>query len=182
MQYVLQAPLSIEVLLPLRAGDIVLLSGTIYTARDAAHNRIAAAVTAGEALPLDLNNAVIFYTGPCPAKPGAPIGPLSPTTSQRMYSYAELMLQQGMTAMIGKGDRTPMVSELCRRYGGVYFLGIGGAAALTASCVLSAEVIAYPDLGTEAIRKLTIAEMKLFVGIDTRGTSLMEQEIPKYRR
>ena len=167
---------------PLRAGDTVYLSGPLYTARDAAHKRIAAAVSNGEKTPVDLTDATIFYTGPCPAKPGAAIGPLSPTTSARMDVFVETMFEQGMSAMVGKGDRAPIVTELCRRFGGVYFLGFGGAAALTASWVTACELIACEDLGTEAIRRLTVDKMKVIVGIDTLGTVLMEQEIPKYHR
>ncbi|MCL2548875.1 MAG: FumA C-terminus/TtdB family hydratase beta subunit [Symbiobacteriaceae bacterium] len=174
-------PLSKEALKPLRTGDILYLSGPLYTARDAAHKRIAVAVSSGQKPPIDLTDAAIFYTGPCPAKPGAPSGPLSPTTSARMDSFVELMFKLGMSSMIGKGDRAPYVTDLCRHYGGVYLLGFGGAAALTASWVIASELVAYEDLGTEAIRRLTVEKMKVIVGIDSLGTVLMEQEIPKYR-
>ena len=182
MTYHLTLPLTRKDLEPLRAGDVVYLSGPLYTARDAAHKRIADAVAAGRTPPVDLTDAAIFFTGPCPARPGDAIGPLSPTTSLRMDRFTEGMFKLGMTAMIGKGSRTPEVAALCRQYGGVYFLGIGGAAALIAGNVASCEIAAYEDLGAEAIRRLTVRDMKVFVGIDSQGTVLQDIEIPKYRR
>ena len=182
MAFTLNLPLTREDLAPLRAGDAVYLTGPLYTARDAAHKRIADTVAAGGQPPVCLTNAAIFYTGPCPARPGDVIGPLSPTTSLRMDRFVEGMFALGMTAMIGKGIRSAEVTALCKRYGGIYFLGIGGAAALIAGNVTSCEVAAYADLGAEAIRLLTVKDMKVFVGIDSQGAVLQDMEIPKYRR
>jgi fumarate hydratase subunit beta len=177
----LTLPLTRDALKPLRAGDVVFLTGPLYTARDAAHKRIADAAAAGEQPPVSLANATIFYTGPCPAKPGDVIGPLSATTSLRMDRFVACMFRLGMAAMIGKGQRSGEVAALCRQYDGVYFLGIGGAAALIAGDVTACEVAAYEDLGAEAIRLLQVKNMKVFVGIDTEGTVLQDIEIPKYR-
>ena len=182
MIYHLELPLTKEALLPLGIRDVCSLSGDLYTARDAAHRRLAEGFSLGLAPPFDLRQAIIFYAGPCPPKPGQVSGSIGPTTSLRMDAYVESMLQQGISAMIGKGDRSPFVAELCREYGAVYFLGIGGAAALLASQVQQVELIAYEDLGTEAIRRLKVREMKVIVGIDTKGRELTAEEIPKYRR
>ena len=182
MEYHLNMPFLGAEISKLNCGDIVYLHGPLYTARDAAHKRIAHLVQLGLQLPFDLKGATIFYTGPCPAKPGEAIGPLGPTTSSRMDSFVEMMFNLGQRAMVGKGDRSPRVAALCKQYGGVYFLGIGGAAALTATTVTSANIVAFADLGTEAIRLLQVEGMKVFVGIDAKGNSLSEQEIPKYRR
>ncbi len=165
-----------------RAGDVLELTGTLYTARDAAHQRILEAVEAGEKLPLNLQNQVIFYCGPCPAGPGRVIGPLGPTTSARMDPYVEMMFRQGMAASIGKGDRADYVAELCRKYKRLYLLGVGGAAALCAESVKAVEEIAYPDLGTESIKRYTVEGFKVVVGIDTQGRTIQEENIARYRR
>ena len=178
----LQLPLNREILEPLRAGDQVYLNGDLFTARDAAHQRLAETHNRGEQLPISLAGATIYYTGPCPAKPGAAIGPCGPTTSMRMDTFAPLFFSLGMIAMVGKGDRTPVIRELCRSYGGVYLVTLGGAAALLAETVVASEIVAYEDLDSEAIRRLTVVDMPTFVAIDSAGNLLFESEIPKYRR
>ena len=175
-------PLTREVLESVQIGDVLELTGDIYTARDAAHARLYEAICKGEKLPLDLKGKIIFYCGPCPAGPGRVIGPLGPTTSARMDPYMEAMFQQGMVAAIGKGDRAPYVAELCKKYKGLYLLGIGGAAALCANAVKEVEEIAYPDLGTESIKRYYVEDFKVIVGIDTQGRTIQEENIPKYRK
>lgn len=178
----LSLPINKEALQELRIGDVVLLSGYIYTARDAAHDRIARALAQGESPPFDLKNQIIYYAGPCPPAPGFVTGPIGPTTSTRMDSYVRLMFEQGVSAMIGKGNRSPTVVPLHKEFGGVYFMGIGGAAAIAMSNVKSVEVIAYDDLGPESVKRLYVDELKVIVGIDTRGEVLCDREIAKYRR
>lgn len=175
-------PFTLEARESVKIGDVLELTGDIYTARDAAHGRIQEAVERGEPLPIDLKGKTIFYCGPCPAGPGRVIGPLGPTTSARMDPYMEMMFQQGMAACIGKGDRGPYVAELCRKYKGVYLLGVGGAAALCANSVKEVEELAYPDLGTESIKRYYVEGFKVVVGIDIQGRSIQEVNIPKYRR
>ena len=175
-------PLTKEVIESVRIGDVLELTGNIYTARDAAHARLYEAIQKGEDLPLDLWGQVIFYCGPCPAGPGRVIGPLGPTTSARMDPYMETMFQQGMVAAIGKGDRAPYVAELCRQYKGLYLLGVGGAAALCANAVKEVEEIAYHDLGTESIKRYYVENFKVVVGIDTTGKTIQEENIRKYRK
>lgn len=178
----IHAPLREEEIRTLRAGDSVLLSGTIYTGRDAAHKRLCALVAAGEPLPFDLRNQVIYYAGPCPAKPGDAIGACGPTTSYRMDAYAPTLCDLGLIGMIGKGQRSEAVALAIRRNGGVYFAATGGAGALIASCVKAAEVIAFDDLGTEAIRRLTVEDLPLIVAIDAQGGNLYESGPAQYRR
>ena len=156
----------------LHCGETILLSGTIYTARDAAHIRLINSIRQGEPLPFDIENAIVYYAGPTPAKPGDMIGSAGPTTSGRMDSAAPLLIASGMTAMIGKGPRSHDVIEAMRKHGAVYFGAIGGAGAFLARCVKSSQVIAYEDLGTEAIRKLTVKNMPLTVIIDCNGNDL----------
>ncbi len=170
----IQAPLLAQEIADLRAGDSVLLSGLIYTGRDAAHKRLCAMIAEGKSLPFNMRNQVIYYAGPCPAKPGDAIGSCGPTTSYRMDAYAPTLCDQGLIGMIGKGQRGEAVVEAIRRNGGVYFAATGGAGALIASCVKSAEVIAFEDLGTEAIRRLTVEDMPLIVAIDAHGGNLYE--------
>ena len=167
-------PLTKELAASLRAGDQVLLTGTVYTSRDAGHKRMCEALEKGQKLPFDPMDATIFYVGPSPAKPGQIIGSAGPTTSGRMDAYAPTMLSVGARGMIGKGARLPQVVEAMKTYTGVYFGAIGGAGALLSRCVRSAELIAYEDLGTEALRKLYVEDMPLVVVIDSLGNNLYE--------
>ena len=167
-------PLPEELAKPLKAGATVSLTGTIYTSRDAGHTRMCEALARGEELPFDPKNATIYYVGPTPAKPGQVIGSAGPTTSGRMDAYAPTMMSVGARGMIGKGARLPEVVEAMKQYSGVYFGAIGGAGALLAKCIKSAELIAYEDLGAEALRKLYVEEMPLFVIIDSEGNNLYE--------
>ena len=178
----IHAPLLAQELETLRAGDSVLLSGTIYTGRDAAHKRLCALVEKGESLPFDPRNQVIYYAGPCPAKPGDAIGSCGPTTSYRMDAYAPTLCDLGLIGMIGKGQRSPAVIDAIRRNGGVYFAATGGAGALIAGSVKSAKVIAFEDLGTEAIRELQVEDLPLIVAIDAAGGNLYEEGPARYRR
>lgn len=168
-------PLSRAAAEKLRAGDRVLISGTVYTARDAAHKRMIEAINRGEELPFDIKNQIIYYAGPAPAKPGEVIGSCGPTTSGRMDAYAPTLIALGETGMLGKGSRSNEVIAAMKKYKCVYFGAIGGAGALIAKSVVSAEVIAYEDLGTEAIRRLTVKDFPAFVVIDTEGNSLYER-------
>ena len=169
------APFTAETVKDLKCGETVEISGTIYTARDAAHKRLCALVAEGKELPLDIKGAVIYFAGPAPAKPGQPIGSVGPTTSYRMDPYSPILLAQGQAGMIGKGSRSKEVVDAMKQYGAVYFGAIGGCGALLAKCVKSAEVIAYEDLGTEAIRKLTVENLPVTVVIDCYGNNLYEQ-------
>lgn len=164
----------------LNAGDSVLYTGTVYTARDAAHARLVAALEAGGDLPFELRDSIIYYAGPAPAKPGMPIGSVGPTSSYRMDPYAPVLLDAGNRGIIGKGARGPQVVEALVRNGGVYFAAVGGIAALMARSVASAEVIAYEELGTEAVRKLEVADMPLTVAVDSRGGNVYEQGPASY--
>lgn len=170
----LEGPLDREALAGLHAGDAVSLTGTVYTARDAAHKRIIEALDAGGEPPFPIAGSIVYYAGPAPAKPGHPIGPVGPTSSYRMDPFAPRLMDLGMRAMIGKGTRSPEVVEAIVRNGCAYFGAVGGAAALIARCVRSAEVVAYEDLGTEAIRRLEVVDMPLTVIIDPSGTNLYE--------
>ena len=161
--------------LSLRAGDQVLLSGVVYTARDAAHLRLVEAMERGEALPLPLEGQVIYYAGPTPTPAGRAIGSIGPTTSIRMDAYTPKLLEKGLRGMIGKGKRTAPVVEAMQAYPAVYFAAIGGAAALMASCVTSCEVIAYDDLGPESIKRLTLQELPLVVAVDAQGGDAFAQ-------
>lgn len=164
----------------LRAGDQVLYSGIIYTARDAAHKRLVEALDAGEELPISIDGAIIYYAGPAPAKPGYPIGPVGPTSSYRMDPYAPRLLDLGQRAMIGKGARSQEVIDAVIRNEAVYFAAIGGAAALIAKSVKRADVVAYDDLGTEAIRRLEVVDMPLTVAIDCHGDNIYETGPAEY--
>ncbi len=159
----------------LRCGDKVLISGVIYTARDAAHKRMVETIQRGEELPFDVKNQIIYYAGPAPAKPGRVIGSCGPTTSYRMDSYAPKLIELGLTGMIGKGERSDEVVDAMKRCGSVYFGAIAGAGALIAESVVSAEVIAYEDLGTEAVRRLVVEDFPAIVVIDRFGNSLYER-------
>ena len=156
----------------LRAGDRVLLNGTVYTARDAAHKRIVSLLSEGEALPFDLSGAVIYYAGPTPAKEGLAIGSIGPTTSSRMDVFTPTLLENGLCAMVGKGARNEAVVESMKKHGAVYFAAIGGAGALYSRCITSCEVIAFEDLGCESVKKLTVKDFPLTVAIDSLGGSL----------
>ena len=171
----LKMPLSESEVRELEAGDKVLLSGTIYTARDAAHARLIEALKEDE-LPMELEGQVIYYVGPCPAKPGKVIGSAGPTTSYRMDPFAPTLIQEGLKGMIGKGTRSEEVIKAMKAEGAVYFAAIGGAAALIAESIKEAEVIAYEDLGTEAVRKLEVDDFPVIVAIDSKGNSLYEIE------
>ena len=167
-------PLTREKARELRAGDSCLLSGVIYTARDAAHKRLCALADEGKELPFPVKDATIYYVGPTPAKPGQAIGSAGPTTSYRMDAYSPTLIALGETGMIGKGKRGPEVIEAMKECGCVYFGAIGGAGALLSSCVKKAEIIAYEDLGAEAIRRLEIEDLPVTVIIDAEGNNLYE--------
>lgn len=156
----------------LRAGDRVLLSGTVYTARDAAHKRIFERLDAGEAPPFPLEGAVIYYAGPTPAQQGMAVGSCGPTTSGRMDPYAPRLLDLGLRAMVGKGDRDDTVVEAIVRNGGVYFAAVGGAGALIARCIRSSQVIAFDDLGCESVKRMEVEDLPLTVAIDCQGNNL----------
>ena len=175
MQKVLNVPFTKEEALSLRAGDSVKLTGTIYTARDAAHKRMDEAIAAGQELPFDLTGNVIYYMGPSPAREGRPIGSAGPTTASRMDKYAPKLLDLGLIGMIGKGKRSDAVKEAMKRNGAVYFAAIGGAGALLSKAIVASEVIAYDDLGTEAIRKLTVKDFPAIVVIDSTGEDLYQK-------
>ena len=167
-------PLTEELAESLHAGDTVLLTGTIYTSRDAGHKRMCESIAKGEPIPFDPTDATIYYVGPTPAKPGHVIGSAGPTTSGRMDAYAPTMMEQGVRGMIGKGLRLPEVVDAIKKYKGVYFGAIGGAGALLTKCIKKAELIAFEDLGAEALRKLYVEDMPLTVIIDCHGNNLYE--------
>ena len=168
------APLTKEQARSLRAGESVYLSGSVYTARDAAHKRLCELVEQGKPLPFPIEGAVIYYVGPSPARPGQAIGSAGPTTSYRMDAYAPTLLRLGELGMIGKGKRSPAVVEAMRETGAVYFGAIGGAGALLSQCVKSAQLICYEDLGAEAVRRLEVENLPLTVVIDSQGKNLYE--------
>lgn len=168
-------PLTEEKAKTLRAGDKVLLTGTIYTSRDAGHKRMCEALARGEEIPFDPKDATIYYVGPTPAKPGHVIGSAGPTTSGRMDAYAPTMMSVGARGMIGKGARLPEVIDAMKKYSGVYFGAIGGAGALLAKCIKKCELIAFEDLGAEALRRLYVEDMPLVVIIDSEGNNLYEE-------
>ena len=174
-EYKLTTPLNDEDVTKLKAGDIVYLSGVIYTARDAAHKRLVDLIKEGKELPFDLKGAVIYYVGPTPPKPGEPIGSAGPTTSYRMDPYAPTLIERGLKGMIGKGKRNNAVIEACKKYKAVYFGATGGAAALIAKAIKKAEVIAYPELGPEAVRRLEVENFPVVVVNDTYGNDLYEE-------
>ncbi len=175
MERKIQLPLTEELAKTLHAGDTVYLTGEIYTARDAGHKRMCEALARGQDLPFDPKDATLYYVGPTPAKPGQIIGSAGPTTSGRMDAYAPTMMSVGARGMIGKGARLPEVVDAMKKYSGIYFGAIGGAGALLAKCIKSSELIAYEDLGPEALRKLYVEEMPLVVIIDSEGKNLYEE-------
>ena len=165
----------------LKAGDRVLLTGTIYTARDAAHKRLFQLLDQGEELPFQLEGAVIYYAGPTPGQQGMAVGACGPTTSGRMDKFAPRLLDLGLTAMIGKGGRSQAVKDAMVRNGAVYFAAVGGAGALIAKCIKTAEVIAFDDLGCESIKRMTVRDLPLTVAIDSQGNDLFETGKASYR-
>lgn len=171
----INVPFDSSISTSLKAGDYVYLTGTIYTARDAAHKRMYEALKKGEELPFDVKNNTIYYMGPSPAREGRPIGSAGPTTASRMDKYAPSLLDLGLIGMIGKGKRNKAVHEAIVRDRAVYFAAVGGAGALLSKCITSSEVIAYDDLGTEAIRKLTVKDFSVIVVIDSEGRDLYEE-------
>ena len=161
-----------EWVLNLRAGDRVLLSGEMFTARDAAHKRMVGLISEGKALPVEIKNSVVYFAGPTPAKEGLAIGSIGPTTSSRMDCFSPLMISMGQKAMIGKGNRSEDVVNAMREYGAVYFAAVGGAGALYSKCIESCTVVAFDDLGCESVKKLVIKDFPLLVAIDSEGNSL----------
>lgn len=170
--YHLTTPLNDEIVSKLHSGDIVYLSGTIYTARDAAHKRLVDLLDAGKELPFDIKGAIIYFVGPTPPKPGDPIGSAGPTTSYRMDSYSPRLIAEGLKGMIGKGKRNKEVTDACQKHKAIYFGATGGAGALLGKKIISAEIIAYEELGPEAVRKLEVVDFPVTVINDTYGEDL----------
>ena len=175
-------PLTEETARKLKAGDSVLITGIIYTGRDAAHKRLVEALDRGEELPVDFTDQIIYYVGPSPAKPGNPIGSAGPTTSGRMDAYAPRLMDKGLRGMIGKGYRNADVVASMKKNGSVYFAATGGAAALIAKTIKSYEIVAYPDLLSEALAKLTVVDFPAIVVIDAEGGNFYEEGQKRYRR
>ena len=182
MNYKLTMPLTKEAAGKLQAGDTVSITGTIYTARDAAHQRMTEALDRGEELPIPLEGTVLYYMGPSPARDGRPIGSAGPTTASRMDKYTPRLLDLGLGAMIGKGKRSQAVLDGIVRNGAVYFAAVGGAGAILSKCIRASQVIAYEDLGTEAIRRLEVENFPVIVVADSQGANLYETELLKYRQ
>ena len=180
MEKHMRVPFTRQEAATLKSGDYVYLTGTIYTARDAAHKRMYEALMKKEALPFDIRGNVIYYMGPSPAREGRPIGSAGPTTASRMDKYTPALLDLGMQGMIGKGKRTEEVREAMIRNGAVYFAAVGGAGALLSKSILSSEVIAYDDLGTEAVRKLSVKDFPVVLVMDSQGNNLYETAIKQY--
>jgi fumarate hydratase subunit beta len=178
----LNTPLKEADVLRLTAGDLVLISGTIYTARDAAHKRLVDLISGGKPLPFDVEGAVIYFAGPSPARPGRPIGSVGPTTSGRMDIYSPLLIGKGLRGMIGKGTRSQEVVDAMIAHKAVYLAATGGAAALLARSVLASEVVAYEELGPEAVRKLTVRDFPAVVVNDCKGNDLYRQGVEKYAK
>ena len=180
MERHITVPVAKEEIQDLRAGDYVYLTGVIYTARDAAHKRMDEVLSEGKELPLDIKNQMIYYMGPSPAREGRPIGSAGPTTASRMDKYAPRLLDLGLGGMIGKGKRSQAVQDAIVRNKAVYFAAVGGAGALLSKCIKRADVIAYEDLGTEAIRRLEIEDLPAIVVIDSEGNNLYETAVKEY--
>ena len=180
MEKHITAPITKEIAKELHSGDYVYISGTIYTARDAAHKRMNETLGKGEKLPFDIENQLIYYMGPSPAREGRAIGSAGPTTASRMDKYAPTLLDLGLGGMIGKGKRSQAVKDAIVRNDAVYFAAVGGAGALLSKCIKKAEVIAYDDLGTEAIRRLDVENLPAIVVIDCQGNNLYETAIKEY--
>ena len=182
MEIRINTPLTKDKTTKLKVGDTVLLSGVIYTGRDAAHKRMWEALENGEQLPIEMKNNIIYYMGPSPAREGRPIGSAGPTTASRMDKYAPKLLDLGLKGMIGKGKRSEQVKEAIVRNGSVYFAAVGGAGAILSKAIKKSEVIAYDDLGTEAIRKLYVEDFPAIVVIDSQGNNLYETAIKEYAK
>jgi len=178
----IRLPLTEETIAGLRAGDHATLTGVIYTARDAAHKRLVEALDSGEPLPIDIKGAVIYYVGPTPERPGRVIGAAGPTTSMRLNPYTPRLMAQGLKATIGKGGRSDEVKEALKKYRGVYFIAVGGTGALLSKRIKKAEVVAYEDLGTEAIRRLEVERFPVIVANDMYGNDLLELGKAQYQR
>lgn len=178
----IQAPISKEEAKTLRAGDYVYITGIIYTARDAAHKRMEETLTEGKELPIEIESQVIYYMGPSPAREGRPIGSAGPTTASRMDKYAPQLLDMGLGAMIGKGKRSREVLDAVVRNESVYFAAVGGAGALLSKCIKKSDVVAYDDLGTEAIRRLEVEDFPVIVVADCEGNNLYETAIKEYQK
>ncbi|MCR4671864.1 MAG: Fe-S-containing hydro-lyase [Lachnospiraceae bacterium] len=181
MTYEISVPFTREEAAKMKAGDHIYITGTIYTARDAAHKRMAEALAEGKELPFDIRGQVIYYMGPSPARPGKPAGSAGPTTASRMDKYTPALLDLGLLGMVGKGRRSDAVKEAIVRNKAVYLAAVGGAGALLSKCIRSSEVIAYDDLGTEAIRKLYVEKMPVIVVMDSEGRDLYADNPEKYR-
>lgn len=182
MEKKITLPITDEDIKNLKAGDSVLLTGSIITGRDAAHKRLYELIQKGEKLPVDIKGELIYYVGPAPAKPGHAVGPAGPTSSYRMDKYAPSLLDLGLKGMIGKGARNKEVVDAIVRNKGVYLVAIGGAAALTAKSIKSEEILCYEDLGTEAVRRYEVEDFPCIVAIDSNGNNVYETEPPKYRK
>lgn len=182
MDKYIKAPIDKNELRELSAGDYVYITGTIYTARDAAHKRMYESLQKGESLPISIKNELIYYMGPSPAREGRPIGSAGPTTASRMDKYTPQLLDLGLGGMIGKGKRSQEVIDGIVRNGSIYFAAVGGAGALLSKCITASEVVAYDDLGTEAIRKLTVEKLPVIVVIDGNGNNLYETAVKEYQK
>lgn len=182
MEKKITLPITDEDIKSLKAGDSVLLTGSIITGRDAAHKRLYELIQKGEKLPVDIKGELIYYVGPAPAKPGYAVGPAGPTSSYRMDKYAPSLLDLGLKGMIGKGARNKEVVDAIVRNKGVYLVAIGGAAALIAKSIKSEEILCYEDLGTEAVRRYEVEDFPCIVAIDSNGNNVYETEPPKYRK
>lgn len=180
MKKKINAPINEEIIQELKAGDYVYISGTIYTARDAAHKRMYESKLEGKSFPFDLKNNIIYYLGPTPAREGHVIGSAGPTTSSRMDKYAPMLIENGLKGMIGKGKRNKEVIDSIKKNKAIYFAAVGGAGALLSKCIIESQVIAYGDLGTEAIRKLKVKELPLIVVVDKDGNNLYEDATKEY--
>ena len=178
----LQTPFTREDARSLKAGDSCMITGVIYTARDAAHKRLCELVAQGKPLPMEMENAIIYFVGPTPAKPGQAIGSAGPTTAYRMDAYSPALIAIGQTGMIGKGKRSPEVVEAMKKHGAVYFGATGGCGALLSKCIKKAEIVAYEDLGAEAIRRLEVEDFPVTVIIDSEGNNLYESGRAEYLR
>ena len=182
MEKYIKAPLEKEIVKTLRAGDYVYITGTIYTARDAAHKRMDETLREGKELPVPLKDGIVYYMGPSPAREGRVIGSAGPTTASRMDKYTPKLLDLGLSGMIGKGKRSKEVIDAIIRNQSVYFAAVGGAGALLSKCIQESEVVAYDDLGTEAIRRLTVKNFQVIVVIDCEGNNLYETAIEQYKK
>jgi hydro-lyases, Fe-S type, tartrate/fumarate subfamily, beta region len=178
----IETPLTKDKVAQLKVGDNVLLNGVLYTGRDAAHKKMVEAINRGEEIPFDVRNQVIYFVGPSPAKPGQVIGSAGPTTSGRMDAYSPILLAKGLTGMIGKGALSANVINAMKKYGAVYFGAIGGAGALIAKRIISSEIIAYPELGPEAVRRIEVRDFPVMVIIDSQGNNLYDLGKAKYRK